>query len=126
LGNAEQPVHHAHEPKPVRLAGAVDELDAVRNRGANLDLGQHEILLAALGLQNIGGRGAHTIPAPGWPRPAEFARRKRYDVRALHVRSGIGMADRGSSGEPQGGVNADAPQLTLLHLFATPLVIATI
>jgi uncharacterized protein (TIGR02466 family) len=35
------------------------------------------------------------------------------------------MADRRSSGEPQGAAGVDAPQLTLLNLFATPLVIAT-
>ena len=35
------------------------------------------------------------------------------------------MADRRSSGGPQGDVGAAAPQLTVLNLFATPLVIAT-
>jgi uncharacterized protein (TIGR02466 family) len=35
------------------------------------------------------------------------------------------MADPGSSGGPQGAANVDAPQLTLLNLFPTPLVIAT-
>ena len=35
------------------------------------------------------------------------------------------MADRRSSGGPQGTAGVDAPQLTLLNLFATPLVIAT-
>jgi uncharacterized protein (TIGR02466 family) len=35
------------------------------------------------------------------------------------------MADRRSSGGPQGAAGVDAPQLTLLNLFATPLVIAT-
>ena len=34
------------------------------------------------------------------------------------------MADRGSSGGPQGAAGADAPQLTLLHVFPTPIVIA--
>lgn len=36
------------------------------------------------------------------------------------------MADRGSSGGAQGAVGADAPQLTVLNVFATPLVIATL
>jgi uncharacterized protein (TIGR02466 family) len=36
------------------------------------------------------------------------------------------MAERGSSGGPQGAAGADAPQLTLLNLFPTPLVIATL
>ena len=36
------------------------------------------------------------------------------------------MADHRSSGAPQGAVGADAPQLTVLNLFATPLVIATL
>jgi hypothetical protein len=36
------------------------------------------------------------------------------------------MADRGSSGGPQAAAGVDAPQLTLLNLFATPLVIATL
>lgn len=35
------------------------------------------------------------------------------------------MADRGSFGGPQGAAGVNAPQLTLLNLFATPLVIAT-
>jgi len=35
------------------------------------------------------------------------------------------MADRRSSGGAQGAAGGDAPQLTLLNLFATPLVIAT-
>ena len=35
------------------------------------------------------------------------------------------MADRGSSGGPQGAAGVGAPQLTLLNLFPTPLVIAT-
>jgi len=35
------------------------------------------------------------------------------------------MADRRSSGGAQGAAGVDAPQLTLLNLFATPLVIAT-
>ena len=35
------------------------------------------------------------------------------------------MADRTSSGGPQGAASVDAPQLTLLHLFPTPLVVAT-
>ena len=45
LRNSEEPVHHAHEPQAVRLARAVDEFDPVRNRGANLCLGQHELIL---------------------------------------------------------------------------------
>jgi uncharacterized protein (TIGR02466 family) len=36
------------------------------------------------------------------------------------------MADRGSSGGPQATAGVGAPQLTLLNLFATPLVIATL
>jgi uncharacterized protein (TIGR02466 family) len=35
------------------------------------------------------------------------------------------MADRSSSGAPQGAAGPDAPQLTLINLFPTPLVIAT-
>src|SRR5215510_731539 len=35
------------------------------------------------------------------------------------------MADRGSSGGSQGGAGVGAPQLTLINLFPTPLVIAT-
>jgi uncharacterized protein (TIGR02466 family) len=35
------------------------------------------------------------------------------------------MADRRSFGGPQGAAGGNAPQLTLLNLFATPLVIAT-
>ncbi len=35
------------------------------------------------------------------------------------------MGDPRSSGGPQGAAGGDAPQLTLLNLFATPLVIAT-
>ena len=35
------------------------------------------------------------------------------------------MAERRSSGGPQGAAGGDAPHLTLLNLFATPLVIAT-
>ena len=35
------------------------------------------------------------------------------------------MADRRSAGGPQGAANVDAPQLTLINLFPTPLVIAT-
>jgi uncharacterized protein (TIGR02466 family) len=35
------------------------------------------------------------------------------------------MADRRSSGGPQGATGVDAPQLTLLNVFPTPLVIAT-
>jgi uncharacterized protein (TIGR02466 family) len=34
------------------------------------------------------------------------------------------MADRRSSGGPQGAAGVEAPQLTLLNIFATPLVIA--
>src|SRR5436189_6439474 len=36
------------------------------------------------------------------------------------------MADRSSSGAPQGAAGPDAPQLTLINLFPTPLVIATL
>jgi uncharacterized protein (TIGR02466 family) len=35
------------------------------------------------------------------------------------------MADRGSSGGPQTATGVDAPQLTLLNVFPTPLVLAT-
>jgi uncharacterized protein (TIGR02466 family) len=36
------------------------------------------------------------------------------------------MADRASSGEPQGAAGVGAPQLTLINVFPTPLVIATL
>jgi uncharacterized protein (TIGR02466 family) len=35
------------------------------------------------------------------------------------------MADRRSSGGPHGAAGVDAPQLTLINLFPTPLVVAT-
>ena len=46
-------------------------------------------------------------------------------LRTPHARSVNGVADRGSSGGPQGAAGVGAPQLTLLNLFPTPLVIAT-
>src|SRR5688572_21362894 len=52
--------------------------------------------------------------------------RKRYDARSVHDRSAQRMADRGPFGGPQSAAGVDAPQLTRLNLFATPLLIATL